>query len=83
MPKIVLMSDPKVAAIPVAECGESLTDVRGTLRVDTRNADTTGAYAHLREGVLTRLHTAQQHLPTGLRLLFVEGSTAPPALQRA
>lgn len=26
----VLMSDPRVAAIPVADCGEPLIDVRGT-----------------------------------------------------
>jgi D-alanyl-D-alanine dipeptidase len=38
MNEIVLMSDPRVAAIPVADCGEPLVDVRrgASLLVDTR-----------------------------------------------
>ncbi|WP_073227419.1 M15 family metallopeptidase [Streptomyces sp. NBRC 110465] len=75
------MSDPRVAAIPVADCGEPLVDVRGTLLVDGRRADTTGAYAHLRRGVLDRLGHAQSVLPDGLRLFYVEGYR-PPDLQR-
>lgn len=78
---IILMSDPRVAAIPVADCGEPLMDVRGTLLVDDRRADATGAYAHLRHGVLDRLGHAQSLLPDGLRLLYVEGYR-PPGLQR-
>ncbi|MFD7574063.1 M15 family metallopeptidase [Streptomyces sp. NPDC059810] len=84
MTEIVLMSDPKVAAVPVRECGEQLVDVRGggALLVDERKRlDTAGAFAHLREGVLDRLLTAQAQLPRGMRLLFVEGYR-PPALQR-
>lgn len=85
MNEIVLMSDPSVAAIPVAECGELLVDVRrdGRLLVDTRKQDPADAFAHLREGVLERLVKAQTLLlPQGLRLLFVEGYR-PPSLQRA
>ncbi|CAM5276191.1 D-alanyl-D-alanine dipeptidase [Kitasatospora aureofaciens] len=78
---IVLMSDPRVAAIPVTDCGEPLTDVRRTLLVDDRRADTTGSYAHLRRGVLDRLVHAQSLLPDGVRLLYVEGYR-PPDLQR-
>ncbi|MFD4791316.1 M15 family metallopeptidase [Streptomyces sp. NPDC058459] len=78
---IVLMSDPRVAAVPVAECGEPLVDVRGTLQVDDFRADTTGSYAHLRRGVLERLVHAQSILPDGLRLLYIEGYR-PPDLQR-
>ncbi|MBZ6102134.1 M15 family metallopeptidase [Streptomyces olivaceus] len=84
MTEIILMSDPKVAAVPVQECGEPLVDVRlnSPLLVDTRKwQDSAGAFAHLREGVLTRLLEAQAQLPPGLRLLFVEGYR-PPALQR-
>ncbi|MFJ8534643.1 M15 family metallopeptidase [Streptomyces sp. NPDC093591] len=83
MNEIVLMSDPKIAAIPVADCGEPLVDVRlhESLAVDPRKADRTGAFAHLREGVLIRLLKAQKLLPDGIRLLFVEGYR-PPALQR-
>ncbi|MFD7865097.1 M15 family metallopeptidase [Streptomyces sp. NPDC059783] len=75
------MSDPRVAAVPVADCGEPLVDVRGTLLVDDRRADAIGAYAHLRRGVLDRLVLAQSLLPDGLRLLYVEGYR-PPDLQR-
>lgn len=81
MTEIILMSDPRVAAIPVQDCADPLVDVRTALRTDPRKTDATGAWAHLREGVLTRLLTAQRHLPDGLRLLFVEGYR-PPALQR-
>ncbi|MFD0343739.1 M15 family metallopeptidase [Streptomyces sp. NPDC127117] len=83
MTEIVLMSDPKIAAIPVAECGERLMDVRRghSLLVDTREQDPADAFAYLREGVLERLVKAQTLLPQGLRLLFVEGYR-PPSLQR-
>ncbi|MFD4198832.1 M15 family metallopeptidase [Amycolatopsis thermoflava] len=83
MNEIILMSDPKVAAIPVAHRDEQLLDVRsGTgLLVDERKLDVTGAFAHLRAGVLDRLLDAQESLPDGLRLLFVEGYR-PPFLQR-
>jgi zinc D-Ala-D-Ala dipeptidase len=82
--EIVLMSDPQVAAIHVEECGEDLVDVRrdGALLVDARKQDPVDAFAHLRVGVLERLHEAQTLLPQGRRLLFVEGYR-PPALQRA
>jgi D-alanyl-D-alanine dipeptidase len=83
MNEIVLMSDPKVAAIPVTECGEPLVDVRrgGSLLVDARKQDPADAFAYLRVGVLDRLLKAQAMLPQGLRLLFVEGYR-PPSLQR-
>ncbi|MEW2401207.1 M15 family metallopeptidase [Streptomyces sp. NPDC046862] len=81
--EIVLMSDPRVTTIPVVDCGEPLVDLRlqGSLVVDTRKEDPRGAFAYLREQVLTRLLKAQDVLPDGLRLLFVEGYR-PPALQR-
>jgi D-alanyl-D-alanine dipeptidase len=84
MSEIVLMSDPKVAAIPVAECGERLVDVRrgNSLLIDSRKQDPADAYAYLREGVVERLMKAQELLPQGLRLLFVEGYRQP-SLQRA
>lgn len=81
MNEIVLMSDPKIAAIPVVECGERLVDVRGSsLLVDARKQDPDGAFVYLREGVLERLLKAQATLPQGVRLLFVEGYR-PPSLQ--
>ncbi|MCT9084759.1 M15 family metallopeptidase [Streptomyces fulvoviolaceus] len=82
MNEIILMSDARVAAIPVEECGERLVDVSGSLLVDDRkHKDSEGAEIHLRQGVLDRLLHAHNLLPEGLRLLFVEGYR-PPALQR-
>ncbi|WP_394426504.1 M15 family metallopeptidase [Streptomyces sp. SGAir0957] len=79
---IVLMCDRRVAAIPLTDCGEDLVDVRAHgLKVDARKRDETGAFAHVRQGVLTRLLHAQSLLPTGVELLFIEGYR-PPALQR-
>ncbi|WP_329296093.1 M15 family metallopeptidase [Streptomyces pseudovenezuelae] len=82
MSEIILMSDARVAAVPVEENGEPLVDVRDHLLVDDRkHEDSLGAEVHLRQGVLDRLLRAQALLPDGLRLLFVEGYR-PPALQR-
>ena len=83
MPDVILMSDPRVYAISTDECGEALLDIRGHTRLllDSRKADETGAFAHLRRGVLDRLLEAERLLPYGLRLLFVEGYR-PPSLQR-
>ncbi|MFF0033875.1 M15 family metallopeptidase [Streptomyces avermitilis] len=79
---IVLMSDRRVAAIPVQERGEALLDARAHgLMVGDRKQDTAGAWAHVRQGVLTRLQQAQALLPGGVRLLFIEGYR-PPSLQR-
>ncbi|MFJ5303108.1 M15 family metallopeptidase [Streptomyces sp. NPDC088350] len=83
MNEIILMSDARVAAIPVEECGERLVDVSDVLLVDDhKNKDSdSGAELHLRQGVLDRLLEAEALLPDGLRLLFVEGYR-PPVLQR-
>ncbi|MEV7007981.1 M15 family metallopeptidase [Streptosporangium sp. NPDC051022] len=81
MRDIVLISDPRVASIPVEESGEQLIDVRERLRTDGRLADPEGAFAHLRQGLLTRLEEAQERLPQGYRLLIVEGYR-PPAMQQ-
>lgn len=80
---IILLSDHRVAGTQVADNGEPLVDTReaGALRVDTRQADGDGSYAHVRAGVLRRLLLAQDALPAGIRLLVVEGFR-PAALQR-
>ena len=72
---MILLSDPRVAAVPVGEDGEPLVDLRDVpeLRLDARQADPAGAYARLRAGVVDRLLRAQRALPAGLRLLVVEG----------
>ncbi|MEU6296256.1 M15 family metallopeptidase [Streptomyces erythrochromogenes] len=83
MTDIILLSDPRVAATRVTDNGEPLVDARefGALRVDPRQTDHDGSYAHLRADVLRRLLLAQEALPPGIRLLMVEGFR-PPALQR-
>ncbi|WP_328786522.1 M15 family metallopeptidase [Streptomyces sp. NBC_00273] len=80
---VVLMSDPRIAAIPVVENGEPLADARagGHLLLDDRRSDPACAFAHLRSGVLHRLLHAESLLPDGLRLLVVEGFR-PPTLQQ-
>ncbi|ALV31740.1 M15 family metallopeptidase [Streptomyces sp. CdTB01] len=83
MTEIILMSDPRVAAVPVEDNGEPLVDVRGALLVDDRkHEDSRGAEVLLRRGVLERLRTAQTLLPDGLRLLFVEGFRPLPLQRR-
>ncbi|MEU1294176.1 M15 family metallopeptidase [Streptomyces sp. NPDC005840] len=83
MTDIITLSDPRVAAVLVDECGEPLVDVREVpeLLLDGRQATDDGAYALLRSGVLGRLLQAQRALPAGLRFLVVEGYR-PPGLQR-
>ena len=83
MTDIIPLSDPRVAGVTARECGDPLVDLRETpgLLVDRRQADDTGAYAHLRSGALRRLLRAQRLLPAGVRFLVVEGYR-PPDLQR-
>ncbi len=72
---MILLSDPRIAELASGDNGEPLVDLREIdgLRVDSRLADPAGAYARLREGVAARLLDAQTRLPSGLRLLIVEG----------
>jgi zinc D-Ala-D-Ala dipeptidase len=72
---LILLSDPQIAEIALTDNGEPLVDLREVpqLLVDDRQADGAGAYAQLREGVLSRLLDAQAALPGGLRLLITEG----------
>ncbi|MFC4533391.1 M15 family metallopeptidase [Sphaerisporangium dianthi] len=83
MTELVYLSDPRIAALPVKECGEPLVDLRtlSDIRVDGRLADAEGAYAHVRKSVADRLVAAQTRLPHDLRLLVVEG-LRPYALQQ-
>ncbi|MEU4470177.1 M15 family metallopeptidase [Micromonospora sp. NPDC023888] len=72
---MILLSDPRVAAVPSADDGDPLLDLRELpeLRLDGRAADPAGAYARLRAAVVDRLLAAQRALPAGMRLLVVEG----------
>jgi D-alanyl-D-alanine dipeptidase len=72
---VILLCDPRVAAVPGADDGDPLVDLRDVpdLLLDERAADPAGAYAWLRLTVVDRLLDAQRRLPPGLRLLVVEG----------
>ncbi|MET8145364.1 M15 family metallopeptidase [Sphaerisporangium sp. NPDC005288] len=82
MPQITLLSDSRILALPVEECGQPLVDLRGLdgVLIDQRLADPAGAYAHLRLSVAERLVAAQALLPPELRILVIEGYR-PPVLQ--
>ncbi|MGC4109408.1 MAG: M15 family metallopeptidase [Nocardioides sp.] len=60
----ILLSDPRVAAVPVLECGEPLVSLPETFGP---------ARALVRHNVAGRLAAAQKILPGGLRLRVVEG----------
>jgi D-alanyl-D-alanine dipeptidase len=60
----ILLSDPRVAAVPVHECGEPLVALDATFGP---------AHALVRSGLALRLEMAQELLPPGLRLRVVEG----------
>ena len=79
-----MLSDPRVAAVPLDDCAEPLVDLRedSGLLLDERKADRLGAWALTRSGVHRRLLRAQRALPTGTRFLVIEGYR-PPALQRS
>ncbi|MEV4760781.1 M15 family metallopeptidase [Micromonospora sp. NPDC049559] len=72
---MVLLCDPRIAAIPGGDDGDPLVDLREVpeLRLDGRAADAAGAYARVRRGLAERLLAAQRLLPAGLRLLVIEG----------
>jgi D-alanyl-D-alanine dipeptidase len=81
---MLLLSDPAIQAMPFQEDGDPVVDLRAEpeLRLDRRLADPAGAFAGLRAGVRDRLLAAQATLPTGLRLLVVEGYRPLPLQQQ-
>lgn len=82
MREIVLIADPRVARIPVADNGERLVDLgEAGFLIDLRQADPLGACRQYREGAAERLAQAEKLLPAGLRLLIVE-AYRPLDLQR-
>ncbi len=76
MSEIVLIVDPRVVAIPVEDCGEALVSVQG-LAVSDHKAALGADRLYVRSGVADRLAQAARALPSGVRLLFVEGWRAP------
>ena len=68
------MGDPRVAAVPVEECGDELVDSRTVgLASDPEQNPQNTVYAFIRRRVAERLLQAQSTLPKGLRLQLAEG----------
>lgn len=63
----ILLSDPRVGAVPVRECGEPLV---------TLDASFGPARARVRAGLAARLQRARTALPAGIGLRVVEGHRA-------
>jgi D-alanyl-D-alanine dipeptidase len=64
---IILLSDPRVAAVPLHESGEPLVALDGSFGP---------ARALVRQGLADRLEGAQRDLPPGIALRVVEGHRA-------
>jgi len=71
------MGDPRVAAIPVRECGDKLVDIHAAPELAVMsvegNPQLSQAYSFLRQEVVQCLQRAQQLLPDRYRLLLSEG----------
>jgi zinc D-Ala-D-Ala dipeptidase len=80
---VVLMSDPRVGAIPIVESGEPMSDLVTveSVRTESRGHSQAGVQCLVRERVARALVAASDALPGGLRFLVVEGYR-PPELQR-
>jgi D-alanyl-D-alanine dipeptidase len=80
MTEIVLIADPRVAALPVIDCGEPLVDLAeraDSITVDDRLSDPQGDWRHVRSGLAARLVHAARLLPDGIRLVHLEGYRSP------
>ena len=72
----MLITDPRVVAVPVAECGEPLVAVEG-IAVSEHKAELGPDRRYVRAAVAERLAVAARALPDDVRLLLVEGWRAP------
>ncbi|MFF2811254.1 M15 family metallopeptidase [Streptomyces sp. NPDC058000] len=72
---MIVLSDPRVAGVPVRECGEPLAEVATlpSVTLDPRERDAAGAYGRARTGVCERLRAAAAELPAGVGFLVIEG----------
>jgi zinc D-Ala-D-Ala dipeptidase len=83
---MVLIGDPRIAAIPVVECGEAFADFHdfpGVMVDGTRQwiTSTSGHFAKARASVVQRIAAASLALPPGVRLKIIE-AYRPPKVQR-
>jgi D-alanyl-D-alanine dipeptidase len=68
----ILLSDPRVRAVPVVECGDLVVRLPGTMSPEG---------ARVRSGLAERLMAADLTLPAGVRLRVVEGRRTLDAQQ--
>lgn len=75
----MLVSDPRVAALPVVEAGDPLVDLAGftRVRIDPRKSAPGGGWRQVRASLADRLAVAAASLPAGVELLIVEGLRSP------
>ena len=71
------MGDPSVASVPVDECGESMVPADESFMLSPLKDGHDPFRSRIREGVGKRLIAAQDHLPAGLRICWVEGHRDP------
>ncbi|WP_264923787.1 M15 family metallopeptidase [Streptomyces sp. A012304] len=87
MPEIagegVAMSDPRVVAVRVADCGEPLVSLRDDDRflIDERRATATETFAMIRSGLVDQLWMAEKYLRERGRRLRVVECYRPPTQQ--
>ncbi|MFZ2314541.1 MAG: M15 family metallopeptidase [Gammaproteobacteria bacterium] len=73
-PNFLLISDPRIWAIPVQECHEGMIDVRElNLEINNKRSMYYDRYTEVRESVAMRLAQAIDFLPNGYTILFSEG----------
>ncbi|RDI40958.1 M15 family metallopeptidase [Aquicella lusitana] len=78
----LLISDPKIWAMPVKECHEPLIDLKDLhFQISLNRASFYAGYTKVRQSVATKLVAAQQYLPQGITFLFSEGHR-PLSIQR-
>jgi D-alanyl-D-alanine dipeptidase len=82
-PNVVLMGDPRVAAVEVRESGESLIDLREyeKIVISPRKSQENPSLGLIRAAVGHKLAAASAGLPDGIRLCVVE-AYRPPRLQQ-
>src|SRR4051794_18378233 len=70
------MGDPAVANVPVVECGEQLVSAGEAFVMSPLKAAEEPYRSRVRQGLRDRLVAAQEHLPDGYQLCWVEGHRA-------
>ncbi len=80
---VLLISDPKVLAVPIEDNGDKLISLKDIkeLWIDNRKSKASRSFSYLRESVASRLVNVQQALPKSIHLLIIEGHR-PLSLQK-